>query len=226
MSDALLLLRVATAWLASAVTVGAAMSLRADSDGPAPGWVALLLAMAVLALLFWPMTKSRRRLPAFGAALLTLQLTGHALLLYAATGQVAHSGASGLFCCPATPGAGQTGLLSPLTANAGWLLLVVQLLVVATLAVPLRLLHKAFLDLAQALAGVLQTALPSLRGLLLLLAFSPSHAPGPVRPRPPAPVRARGRHVVGSVQRRGPPEHARVRSPFAPLSVPPGVCAA
>jgi hypothetical protein len=91
-SDVLLLLRAAAAWLASVVTLTSAMLLRADSDGPAPGWPAILLAMAILAAAFWPMTARRRRLPAFAASVIALQLTGHALLLFAATGHVAHSG--------------------------------------------------------------------------------------------------------------------------------------
>ena len=85
-----------------------------------------------IALVFWPMTASRRRLPTFVAALVALELSGHAVLLYATTGRVAHSGASGLFCCPSTP-TGGGGLVATLTANAGWLLLLVQLLVVAGL---------------------------------------------------------------------------------------------
>ena len=217
MSDALLLLRAAASWLASVVTVSTAMVLRADSDGPAPGWPTVVAAMAVLAVVFWPMTASRRRLPAFVAALVALQVSGHALLLYAVTGHVAHSGASGLFCCPSTPYTGHGGLVSTLTANAGWLLMLVQLLVVAALAVPLRLVHGAFLSLAQGLAAVLSAVLPALSGLVRLLGF---HAVTP----PPAPRHDRslllpstGRHVGGAVQRRGPPASALVRSftPFA-----------
>ena len=161
MNDTTFVLRAGAAWLASVVTVASAMVLRADSDGPAPGRPALLLAMVALAALFWPMTASRVRLPAFAASMIGAQLAGHALLLYAATGHVAHSGASGLFCCPSTASAGH-GVLASLTANAGWLLLIVQLVVVLLIAVPLRLMHKAFLDLAQALTAVLYAVLPNL----------------------------------------------------------------
>ena len=215
MNDAVLLLRAAASWLAALVTVSTAMLLRADSDGPTPTWPTLVAAMAVLAILFWPMTASRRRLPAFAAALVALQVSGHALLLYAATGHLAHSGASGLFCCPSTPQAGHGGLLTTLTANAGWLLLLVQLLVVAALAVPLRLLHSTFLGLAQALATVVRVVAPLLTGLLRLLsaaALRPFSPPDTSPPRAPRLLGSAGRHVLGAVQRRGPPPHARVRS--------------
>jgi hypothetical protein len=224
MGDALLLLRAAASWLASVVTVGSAMLLRADSDGPAPRWPTVIAAMAVLAVLFWPMTKTRRRLPGFAAALIALQLSGHAFLLYAATGQVAHSGATGLFCCPSTPYAAHGGLVASLTANAGWVLLLVQLLVVAALSVPLRLLHTAFLELGQALATVLRAAVPVLAGLLKLLAFAPSTTPDPVRPRPPVRLAGSGRHVAGAVRRRGPPRGALVRS-STPHSLSRAACA-
>jgi hypothetical protein len=225
MRDALLLLRAAASWLASLVTVSTAMLLRADSDGPKPGWPTLVAAMTVLAVAFWPMTASRRRLPAFAASLVALQLSGHAFLVYVATGHVAHSGAAGLFCCPSTPNAGHGGLLSTLTANAGWLLLLVQLLVVAALAVPLRLLHSAFLGLAQALSTVVRTVAPLLTGLLRLLAFYAVHAFGPpsaVPPRAPRRLGRSGRHAVGAVQRRGPPPRASVRSSH-PLPLTPWV---
>jgi hypothetical protein len=217
MSDALALLRAAACWLASVATVSTAMLLRADSDGPRPGWPVLVAAMALLAVVFWPMTASRRRLPAFVAALVALQLSGHALLLYASTGRVAHSGASGLFCCPSTPGAGNPGLLSTLTANAGWLLLLVQLLVVAVLAVPLRLLQGAFLALAQSLAALVRAVTPVLSGLVALLSFRACTPPPVQRSDHRAQVRDTGRHVAGAVRRRGPPRVALVRSstPFA-----------
>jgi hypothetical protein len=224
MSDALLLLRAAASWLASLVTVGSAMVFRADSDGPAPGWPTVLAAMAVLAVVFWPMTANRRRLPAFAASLVALQVSGHAFLLYAATGHVAHSGASGLFCCPATPYTGHGGLVSTLTANAGWLLLVVQLLVVAALAVPLRLLQSAFLGLAQALAAVVRTVAPALTGLLRLLGFRPITPPATTQSRPPRLLGRSGRHVVGAVQRRGPPLLALVRSLHLSPVVPRVAC--
>jgi hypothetical protein len=226
--DALLVMRAAASWLASVVTVGSAMLLRADSDGPAPGWPGVVAAMALLAVLFWPMTASRRRLPVFAASLIGLQLSGHAILLYAATGRVAHSGASGLFCCPSTPYVGHSGLVSTLTANAGWVLLLVQLLVVAVLSVPLSLLHKTFLELAQALAAVVRAGLPVLDGLLNLLAFEPSTAPKSGEPRPPQRLGSTGRHVVGAVQRRGPPASARVRSlsDLLTIPLPRGACAA
>jgi hypothetical protein len=221
-SDVLLLLRAAAAWLASVVTLTSAMLLRADSDGPAPGWPAILLAMAILAAAFWPMTARRRRLPAFAASVIALQLTGHALLLFAATGHVAHSGASGLVCCPSTADTGHGGL-SALTANAGWLLLLVQLLVVVVLAVPLQLLHNAFLALARALAAVVRVVAPFITGLLQLLGFRAITRPRTPRPRLSLPVGGAGRHVGGAVQRRGPPCRAQVRSftPFAPR----GACA-
>src|SRR5207237_4772542 len=133
MDDAVLLMRVAVAWLASASTVASAVLLHADSDGPAPGWITLAACIAVLATVFWPMTASRRRFPAFLAALVALRLCGHTLLLFATTGHLAHNGGSSFFCCPPTASTGH-GLLATLTANAGWLLLVVQLLLVAVLA--------------------------------------------------------------------------------------------
>jgi hypothetical protein len=219
-NDAVLLMRVAVSWLAAVVTVGAALLLRADSDGTAPGWPTLVLAIATLAAVFWPMTASRRRLPAFVAAVVALQVSGHALLLFAATGHLAHSGPSGVFCCPPTPSTSH-GVLSMLTANAGWLLLLVQLMVAAVLALPLRLLHKAFLALGQSLASVVRAALPLLS---VLLAFRPESAQ---RPEPPRPVRRAGqagRHVTGAVQRRGPPALARVRSSFTP-PIPLAACA-
>ncbi|BEP14597.1 hypothetical protein acdb102_29080 [Acidothermaceae bacterium B102] len=219
MDDAVLLMRVAVSWLASVVTVGAAVLLRADSDGPAPGWPTLVLAIATLAAVFWPMTASRRRLPAFVTSVVALQVSGHALLLFAATGHLAHSGPSGLFCCPPTPSTAH-GVLSLLTANAGWLLLLVQLVVAAALALPLRLLHKAFLALGKSLASVVQAALPLVS---MLFTFAPLTRPV-LRPRPPRLVGRAGRHVVGVVQRRGPPALARVRSSSTP-SVPLGACA-
>lgn len=219
MDDAVLLMRLAASWLASVVTVGAALLLRADSDGPAPSWPPLVLAIATLAAVFWPMTASRRRLPAFVAAVVALQVSGHALLLFAATGHLAHSGPSGLFCCPPTPSLGH-GSLSMLTANAGWLLLLVQLVVAATLALPLRMLHKVFLALGQSLASVVRAALPL---LAVLFTFTPLSRPV-LRPRPPRRVGRAGRRVVGAAPRRGPPTLARVRSSSTP-SVPLGACA-
>jgi hypothetical protein len=222
MSDTVLLLRAAACWLASVATVSTAMLLRADSDGPSPGWLTLVAAMALLALVFWPMTASRRRLPAFVAALVALELSGHAFLLYATTGRVAHSGASGLFCCPSTP-TGGGGALATLTANAGWLLLLVQLLVVAALAVPLSLLHHALLTLARALAVLAQAVAPSTGGLLRLLAFRPFTPPPTRRTEHRLPTSGLGRIVSGAVQRRGPPLAALVRS-STPL-VTRGACA-
>jgi hypothetical protein len=218
--DTVLLMRAGVSWLASVVTVCSAMLLRADSDGPAPRWPTVLVAIALLAVLFWPMTAGRRRYPAFVAALVALQVSGHALLLFAATGHVAHSGASGLFCCPPTAYTGH-GLMATLTANAGWLLLLVQLLVVIALSVPITLLHKAFLSLAYALAAVVRAVLPLLATLLCAL---PPTLRKNSRPRPPRQVGRAGRSVAGAVQRRGPPLGALVRSSFT-LPLPLGACA-
>jgi hypothetical protein len=217
--DAMLLVRVAVAWLASVVTVASATLLRADSD-VRPGATTLLIAMAVLAAVFWPMTASRRRFPAFLAALVALRLCGHTLLLLATTGHFAHSGGSGLFCCPSTATVGH-GPLATLTANAGWLLLLVQLVVVIVLAVPLRLLHKGFLALARALTTVVRAALSP---LAVLLSFTPHTPFERLPPRPPRVVGTAGRHVAGAVRRRGPPDLALVRSSLTPF-VPLGACA-
>ena len=211
--------RVAVAWLASVVTVASATVLRADSDAT-PGATTLLIAMAVLAVVFWPMTASRRRFPAFVAALIALRLSGHTLLLFATTGHLAHSGGSGFFCCPQTAVTGH-GPLATLTANAGWLLLLVQLVVVVILAVPLRLLHKGLLALAHGLTTVVRVALSP---LAVLLSFTPHTPFEPLPPRPPRALGSAGRHVSGAVQRRGPPSGARVRSSLTPL-VPLGACA-
>jgi hypothetical protein len=218
--DTVLLMRAGVSWLASVVTVCSAMLLRADSDGPPPRWPTVVAAIALLAVLFWPMTARRRRYPTFVAALVALQVSGHALLLFAATGHVTHSGASGLFCCPPTAYAGH-GLMATLTANAGWLLLLVQLLVVIALSVPITLLHKAFLSLAYGLAAVVRAVVPLLATLLRAL---PPTLPESSRLRPPRQVGRAGRHVAGAVQRRGPPPAARVRSSFT-LPLPLGACA-
>ena len=220
-SDVLLLARTAVAWLAAVTTVAAAMLLRADSDGPAPAWPVLLLAMALLAAVFWPMTASRRRLPAFAASLIGLQLVGHSLLLWASTGQLAHHGTTGLFCCPSTPQPTHGGLLATLTANAGWLLLAVQTLLVLALSVPLSLLHKAFLVLGQGFADLLRAVLPRLAGLRLLLAFTPATPWRAVRPEAPRVLDGLSRRVAAAVRRRGPP--ARVNVPSLTLSLAMGV---
>lgn len=222
MSDAMLLLRAAASWLASLATVATAMLLRADSAGPRPGWPTLVVAMAVLAAVFYPMTASRRRLPAFVASLIALQLMGHALLLYAATGQISHDGASGLFCCASTPYAGHGGLVAALTANAGWLLFFVQLAVVTALAIPLRLLHSVFLALAHALATIVNAVAPLLSGLLRLLAFRAFTPPATRPPTSPRRLGSSGRAALGAVGRRGPPHAALVRSSH-PLPLVPWV---
>lgn len=221
MSDVMLLTRAAVAWLAALTTVAAAMLLRADSDGVAPTWPVLLLAMAVLAAVFFPMTASRRRLPAFAASLIGLQLAGHALLLWASTGQLAHRGTTGLFCCPSTPQPTHGGLLATLTANAGWLLLAVQMLLVLLLSVPLSLLHKAFLALGQSIANLVRAALPTFSALRRLLAFTPATPWRAVRPEAPRVLGALGRRVAAAVRRRGPPD--RVNVPSLTLSLATGV---
>lgn len=221
MSDVLLLTRAAISWLAAVTTVAAAMLLRADSDGAAPAWPVLLIAMALLAALFFPMTASRRRLPAFAASLIGLQLAGHAFLLWASTGQLAPHGTTGLFCCPATPQPAHGGLLATLTANAGWLLLAVQLVLVLVLSVPLSLLHKAFLSVAHGIAEVVRAALPAFDALQRLLAFAPATPWQPARPEAPRALGALGRCEAAAVRRRGPP--AGVHLPNLTLSLASGV---
>jgi hypothetical protein len=220
-SDVLVLMRAATSWLAAVTTVGAATLLRADSDGAAPRWPMLLLAMSLLAALFWPMTASRRRLPVFAASLIGLQLAGHVFLLWASTGQLAHHGTSGLFCCPSTLQPGQGGLIASLTANAGWLLLAVQTLLVLALSVPLSLLHKASLTLSQGFATVVRAVLPTFSALRRLLAFAPVTPWQPARPEAPRVLSALGRREASAVLRRGPPTWVHV--PHLPLSLASGV---
>jgi hypothetical protein len=220
-SDVLLLARAAVSWLAAVSTVAAVMLLRADSDGVAPGWPVLLIVMALLAAVFWPMTASRRRLPAFAASLIGLQLAGHAFLLWASTGQLAHRGTTGLFCCPSTPQPVHAGVLTSLTANAGWLLLAVQTLLVLVLSVPLSLLHKASLALGQGFTGLVRAVLPAFSALHRLLAFTPATPWLPVRPEAPRVLGALGRHEAAAVRRRGPPSWELV--PHLTLSLASGV---
>lgn len=227
MRDLLALGRVALSILASAMTVSSVLLLGADSDGPTPGWPIVVAVVALLAVGCWPMTRRRPHLAVFVAALAVLQLSGHALLLLAATGHLWHAGVAGLFCCPASPLAAGGGVVATLTADAGWLLFGVQLLAVLLLSLPLRTAQAAALDLASAVAAAVRAAMPGWDVVVGL----PSRGCDTVtrsrlRPRPTTRRERSGVHAIGAVQRRGPPAAVLLPPSRSSLARPWGACAA
>lgn len=206
------------ALLAATMAVTASQVLRADSDGPTPGATVSVAAAALLTLAFLPLTRRRRRLPLLFGALLGVQLGGHALLSLATTGRFGTGGAVGLVCCLPAPAADQVGVLSGLTAQAGWLLLAVQLVTALVLALSLQAAQGVAVELAGAVSSLLRLVVPAFAAALgLLLAALPGLAPVRRVSRPAEPPVRTGRYVEGAVRRRGPP----VRTVLSDLSFSP-----
>lgn len=212
----LAVLRGVVSLLAATLAVGGAQLLRADSDGPGPRTAVLVVATAVLAVAIWPLTRRRHHVALLFGALLTAQLAAHALLLLVASGQLGHGGATGLVCCPPSPAPAGGGVLAGLTAQAGWLLLAVQVLAVLLLALSLRGLQGAVLDVAHATTAVVRTCIPPVRALVLLLTTAFQPRPTSRQARSQDPGLPKGRQVASAVRRRGPPAGEHV-SPSRPL---------
>ena len=209
MTDVLAPLRVVLTLLAAVLAVGGLVVLRADSDGAAPEGLALVAATGLVAAALWPLTRRRARLGLLLAALVAVQLSGHLLSLAGSGGP---RGVTDLVCCGPAPTPAGGGLIAALTAQAGWLLLAVQVLVALLLALSVRGLDEVLLRVAQAVTGAVGSALPALR-VLLTAPLVP--VPAPVRPGGhPEPWVPRSWHVAAAVRRRGPPAGGSVPPPI------------
>lgn len=186
------------------------LSLRAASAGPAAGTGALAVATCLLALLLWPLAARTTGVLALAALLAAAQVGSHALAVLLA-GQWAPSHPSALVCCPSAQQV-RPGLLGQLTAQAGVLLLAVQLAACLLLALLLRSGRRTCDDLAEALAAVrsllvlgrdrlvlrLRTALRLVADLAPPAPWTPRSAEAVLRLGP-------GRDVGAAVSWRGPP---------------------
>lgn len=137
--------RVMRAAVFAAVAIALLLLLRAKSDGENPPLAIVLASFAVIAAAAWAIGSRERGAFAVLAALLTSQLLLHVGYLFAATGQFAHAGGTGLFCSPASV---SSDSCAP-TDRGGLLLLAVQLAVALTLAVALRGADAACWQLAR-----------------------------------------------------------------------------
>lgn len=186
----------ALASVTAASALLAFLSLRATSDGDAPGPLLLTAGTAALALLLWPLAARSTRVLTLAAVLATGQLGAHALTVALQGG----TSAKGLICCPS---AAQTspGPLGQLTSHAGWWLVAAQLLACLLIAA----LSRGARDALDGTAAALAVLVGALHGVRLLLA--------PVLPVPAvrarrthAPERVRTGRVVAEAHRlRGPP---------------------
>jgi hypothetical protein len=129
----------------AAVAVALLMLLRAKSDGATPSLAIVLASFAAIGAAAWAIGSRERGAFAVLAALLTTQLLLHVGYLFAATGQFAHAGGTGLFCSPASV---SSDSCAP-TDRGGLLLLAVQLAVALTLAVVMRGADAACWQLAR-----------------------------------------------------------------------------
>lgn len=183
------------------VTSGSALlsflSLRATSDGSAPGPGLLIAAAAALALLLWPLAARSTRVLTLTAVLAAGQLGTHALSVLLS----GNPEARGLVCCPSSAQA-SPGPIGQLTAHAGWALVAVQLLACLAIAVLLRGARQVWDDSA--------TALRALFHAVRLLLHRATPVPSTQTPgaQPSVPLRS-GRIVTGAHRLRGPPATAR-----------------
>lgn len=216
MTDVLAPLRVVVTLLAAVLAVGGLVVLRADSDGSAPEGLTLVVATAVVAVALWPLTRRPGRTALLLGALVAVQLSGHLLVLAGSGGP---RGVTDLVCCGPSPAPAGGGVLAALTAQAGPLLLAVQVLAALLLALSVRGLDGVLLSVARAVAGAVHSVLPALRVLLATpLQAVPAVARLDAHPAPWAP---RSWHVATAVRRRGPPVGGSVLPPFLPR----GACA-
>lgn len=203
MPELLGLMRAVLALLAATMAVSTAQVLRADSDSAAPGLASTVAVLVLLTLLFWPLTRRRRRLSLLFGLLLATQVLGHLLVSVATTGSFGNGGAAGLVCCPAVSMPTHGGGLAALTAQAGWLLLAVQAGTALVFAASWKAAQGALQGLAEVLARAIGKVLPGVAPLRVTrppyilrqpcLGERTTIAPGA------------GRDVGGAVHRRGPP---------------------
>lgn len=202
------------------VTAGTAVvtqqALRATSAGPvsSPFW--LVLASIALALLLWPLAARTTRVVTLAALLAAAQLGTHMVTVVAA-GQFSSSRPSQLVCC-ASADQVRPGVLGHLTAQAGPLLLAVQLVACLLLAVLLRgarQLADDVADTSKALAALTVLAASRLGAvarlvrMALRLAASLIERPHPEQlPTSADPGVSAGRVVVAGLRLRGPPRMA------------------
>jgi len=202
------------------VTAGTAVvtqqALRATSAGPATSPLWLVLAALGLALLLWPLAARTTRVVTLAALLAAAQVGTHVVAVLFA-GQFSASRPSQLVCC-ASADQVRPGLLGHLTAQAGPLLLGVQLVACVLLAVLLRgarQLADDVTDTSKALAALTVLAasrlatIARLLGAVLRLAAALIDRPHPA----PLPTAAdhrvsAGRVVAAGLRRRGPPRAA------------------
>lgn len=219
-------LRLTRALATAAALLCPALLLRAESDGPAPGLLPVLLVGAVLAALVWPLTTRTLGAVRAPAGALMAQLLLHAGLLWAATGSPVHPGALGSLCSPSVlsptgssltgfslAGASLTGHslagcgLGAVTATGGLPLLMAQLasagLVGLLLARADAALLRCLVDLPRLSVGrLLAPALRSAR----LLARTTAPTSGPCAPSVDRPELLPPRlAAVPPPVRRGPP---------------------
>jgi len=185
----------------AAVAIALLLLLRAKSDGGSPSLAIVLASFAVIAVVARALNSRERGTFAMLAALLMTQLLLHVGYLFAATGQFAHPGGTGLFCSPASVARDSC---AP-TDRGGLVLLVVQLAVAVALALAMscadavcwQLVRRPALAIAAAARRLVElfavVALPAVERVIFLVATSVS----PCRPR-----RLLLSHECG---RRGPP---------------------
>jgi hypothetical protein len=214
--------QTARAALFAALAVSLAVALRARSDGPAPGLLMIIAAVALVALVARRVTGRERSLPIVFAGLLGTQLVLHAAFLFSSTGAIAHAGSVGFFCSPASSaGAGST--CSP-TDRGGMTLLGVQLLAAVLAAIWLRGVDSTVWGLARTVARNLASTvlgwLPRLLSAFVAVAalgVRILRATAVIVERPHS-VRLRRRHA-----RRGPPLlscYDAIRSSFSASALP------
>ena len=200
--------------------VGTQQALRAASAGPAwsPGW--LVVAALGLALLLWPLAARTTRVVTLAGLLAAAQVGTHVVAVVAA-GQFSSARPVQLVCCPSADQV-RPGVLGHLTAQAGPLLLAVQLVACLLLAVLLRgarQLTDDVHDASKALAAVTLLATSRLGALARLAATAAAliDCPFPRLPATPADrLLGAGRVVTGTTRRRGPP--AAVPVPARPTT--------